>query len=94
MSAYSKIATLGLLSALALTGSLIAGTDAFAGKEKFKRSKPHVNVGTSSTNDQMQIQTGNPTGNQGPGGPRTGSDRIDLSVCDLATFDHKKCLGG
>lgn len=25
----------------------------------------------------------------GPGGAK-----IDLSVCDLATFDHHKCLGG
>jgi hypothetical protein len=25
----------------------------------------------------------------GPGGAK-----IDLSVCDLATFDHDKCLGG
>lgn len=94
MSAYSKIAALGLLSAVAVTGSLFAGTDAYAGKARFERTKPHVNVGTVNTNAQMQTQSGTPAGNKGPGGPRTGSDRIDLSVCDLATFDHKKCLGG
>lgn len=27
------------------------------------------------------------------GGARAKEDQIDLSVCDLATFDHKKCLG-
>ena len=27
------------------------------------------------------------------GGARSKEDQIDLSVCDLATFDHKKCLG-
>ncbi len=29
----------------------------------------------------------------GPGGPRPPEDRIDLSVCDLETFDFDKCLG-
>jgi len=49
---------------------------------------------SSQTTVQVKPATRNglvaPQGQQaGPGGAK-----IDLSVCDLATFDHDKCLGG
>ena len=39
--------------------------------------------------DTPMVLTGKPRTQPGPGGAK-----IDLSVCDLATFDHDKCLGG
>jgi hypothetical protein len=95
--------TRGMFALLALSAALVAqfsAGQALAGKEVFVRTKPHVNVGTTGNvkPDQPTIApafgNGGPDsndGNAGPGGPR--KDKIDLSVCELATFDHGKCLG-
>ena len=84
--------------AFAVMAFQFAAADAFAGKEKFERTKPHVNVGTignqsSGRADQALKLRGKGDGqddNGGPGGPR--KDPIDLSVCELGTFDFDKCL--
>jgi hypothetical protein len=89
---------LGLLVVSAALAPQFAVTEAFAGKEVFQRIKPHVNVGTIGNTDtqvkpMLKLQTGNDGGQNddgGPGGPR--KDKIDLSVCELGTFDFDKCL--
>ncbi len=91
----AHLLTLSAMTALVLQ---FASADAFAGKEVFERTKPHVNVGTignqnsGPANQTLKVRRGG--GDQdddgGPGGPR--KDPIDLSVCELGTFDFDKCL--
>ncbi|HSM40352.1 MAG TPA: hypothetical protein VK862_06345 [Afifellaceae bacterium] len=90
-----------MFALLALSAALVAqfsASQAHAGKEVFVRTKPHVNVGTLGQVKPQQpmiapaLGNGSQAGDGGPGGPR--KDKIDLSVCELGTFDHGKCLGG
>jgi len=91
--------TRAMFALLALSAALLAQLSAgraHAGKEVFVRTKPHVNVGTLGQVKPQQPMIAPAPGNGGqsggPGGPR--KDKIDLSVCELGTFDHGKCLGG
>jgi hypothetical protein len=98
MPAYRTIRAFSLLAVPAALLFQLAATDAFAGKEVFKRTKPHVNVATignpasGPAQPMLKVRTGD--GGQdadgGLGGPR--KDKIDLSVCELGTFDFDKCL--
>lgn len=88
-----------LLVASAIIFTQFAASDAFAIKDKFDRIKVHANVGTVGNTKPAQptinpafSNGGGQDGNDGPGGPR--KDKIDLSVCELGTFDHGECLGG
>jgi hypothetical protein len=83
----------GVFAAILAIGLQMYVSPAMAGKEKFERSKPHVNVGTigSANSGPTSAASGyQQNGNKNPGGPR--KDKIDLSVCDLGTFDFDKCL--
>lgn len=96
MSYSHKFLVVPALAAGLALGLQFAAGEAHAGKEKFQRTKPHVNIGTIGTSDQPSgpsgfKQPGKGNSNKGLGGPR--KDPIDLSVCDLATFDFDKCLG-
>ena len=79
--------TIRAFSLLGMSAALVfqfAATDAFAGKEKFVRTKPHVNVGaignssSGPAQQMLKLRTGNggQDANGGPGGPR--KDKIDL----------------
>lgn len=86
----------GVVAATLAISLQMSASTAMAGKEKFVRSKPHVNVGTIGATSSGKasaasgFQQGGNRDNLNPGGPR--KDKIDLSVCDLATFDFDKCL--
>jgi hypothetical protein len=92
MSVSIKAAFLAILA----IGLQMSAPPAMAGKEKFQRTKPHVNAGTLGSTSSgpapgaSGYQQDGQAANQNPGGPR--KDKIDLSVCDLATFDFDKCL--
>ena len=96
MSLYRRIRKFAAIATLASVAGNFAVTGAHAGKEVFVRTKPHVNVGTLGQVNPQQPMIAPAPGNGGqaggPGGPR--KDKIDLSVCELGTFDHGKCLGG
>jgi hypothetical protein len=86
----------GVFAAILAIGLQISATPAIAGKAKFERSKPHVNVGTlgsansGPTSAASGFKQNGQSANKDLGGPR--KDKIDLSVCDPETFDFDKCL--
>lgn len=86
----------GVFAAILAIGLQMSATPVIAGKAKFERTKPHVNVGTigsansGPTSAASGFKQNGQGANKGLGGPR--KDKIDLSVCDLGTFDFDKCL--
>jgi hypothetical protein len=55
----AKLATMALAAMVALA---FLAADAMAAKEKFERTKPHVNVGTIGQVDQEPVGLANPVG--------------------------------
>jgi len=54
MSVYRKSHALAVLAVAMLIGSQLIATNAFAGKAKFERTKPHVNVGALPAKNRMK----------------------------------------
>lgn len=93
MSVSPRSLALALFASTLAVGLQLGSSQAIAGKAQFERTKPHMNVGTTGSHKSAPSKFKQPGGkqNKGLGGPR--KDKIDLSVCELGTFDFEKCLG-
>ncbi len=100
----SKVGPLALAIAVAIpvlsSGAAIAGNanspaaaqETLSNGERIRTAPIQTDSTAPATNNRLRSQDSD--ANQNPGGPRAPGDRIDMSVCDLATFDEEKCLLG
>ena len=57
------------------------------------KTERHVEEIVELSNEEMEVVTGGATRLAAGGASRTNDHKIDMSVCDLATFDFDECLG-
>lgn len=88
-TSLKSLALSAIAAAIVVTG--VAATPSFAHQSNVPHRHTTLTVGNIGASGQTSAGFATQQGG-GSAGPRTGADRIDLSVCDLETFDFDKCL--